>query len=159
MAPGTLETQLGQVGSQVNFGDVQVLATTAGLVYQRPMFLKPESSDLQELKYVLVLAGNRVTIEPSVAAAFEKALTGSTTVPTPTPTATPLTPSVTPSTPAEKPLDANATVGELLDGAAASLAAAETALKDGDLGLYQQRVEDARRQIDAAREASKTRTS
>ena len=155
----TIETQLGQVGSQVNFGDVQVLATTAGLVYQRPMFLKPESSDLQELKYVLVLAGNRVTIEPSVAAAFEKALTGSTTVPTPTPTATPLTPSVTPSTPTEKPLDANATVGELLDGAAASLAAAETALKDGDLGLYQQRVEDARRQIDAAREASKTTTS
>lgn len=153
----TLETQLGQVGSQVNFGDVQVLATTAGLVYQRPMFLKPESSDLQELKYVLVLAGNRVTIEPSVAAAFEKALTGSTGAPTPS--ATPSTPSATPSTPTKTPLDANATVGELLDGAAASLSAAETALKDGDLGLYQQRVEDARRQIDAAREASKTKTT
>ncbi len=149
----TIETQLGQVGSQVNFGDVQVLATTAGLVYQRPMFLKPESSDLQELKYVLVLAGNRVTIEPSVAAAFEKALTGSVgsaTVPrTPTPA----------DTPTETPVDANATVGELLDDAAASLASAETALKDGDLGLYQQRVEDARRQIEAAREASKPKTS
>ena len=156
----TLETQLGQVGSQVNFGDVQVLATTAGLVYQRPMFLKPESSDLQELKYVLVLAGNRVTIEPAVAAAFEKALTGSTVAPTSTgtPTATPSTPTATP-TPAETPLDPNATVGELLDGAAVSLAAAETALKDGDLGLYQQRVEDARRQVDAARDASKTKTS
>ena len=153
----TIETQLGQVGSQVNFGDVQVLATTAGLVYQRPMFLKPESSDLQELKYVLVLAGNRVTIEPSVASAFEKALTGSVGSSTASrPTATPSTPAETPT---ETPVDANATMGELLDDAAASLAAAETALKDGDLGLYQQRVEDARRQIDAARDASKTTTS
>ena len=152
----TLETQLGQVGSQVNFGDVQVLATTAGLVYQRPMFLKPESSDLQELKYVLVLAGNRVTIEPSVAAAFEKALTGSTGSPT---VPSPPTPSTPGETPTETPVDANATVGELLDDAAASLAAAEAALKDGDLGLYQQRVEDARRQIEAARDASKPKTS
>ncbi len=151
----TIETQLGQVGSQVNFGDVQVLATTAGLVYQRPMFLKPESSDLQELKYVLVLAGNRVTIEPSVAAAFEKALNVTATVPATAET----TPSTPAETPTETPVDANATVGELLDNAAASLAAAETALKDGDLGLYQQRVEDARRQIEAARDASKTKTS
>ena len=158
----TIETQLGQVGSQVNFGDVQVLATKAGLVYQRPMFLKPESSDLQELKYVLVLAGNRVTIEPSVASAFEKALTGSVGSSTASrPTATPSTPAETPTeTPVDAtPVDANATMGELLDDAAASLAAAETALKDGDLGLYQQRVDDARRQIDAARDASKTTTS
>lgn len=156
----TIETQLGQVGSQVNFGDVQVLATTAGLVYQRPMFLKPESSDLQELKYVLVLAGNRVTIEPSVASAFEKALTGSTGSPTvpQAPAGSPSPPGGTPSTPMT-PLDANATVDELLDDASASLAGAEAALKDGDLGLYQQRVEDARRRIEAARGASKTKTS
>jgi uncharacterized protein len=133
----TIETQLGQVGSKVNFGDVQVLPTDRGLVYQRPLFLRPESSDLEELKYVLVLAGNRVTIAPTVREAFRAALAsrgGATSTPQSSPTV-------------------SGSVDELLAAAAASLDAADEALAAGDLGTYQQRVNDAKRQIEAAQNA------
>ena len=146
----TIETQLGQVGSEVNFGDVSVLATSDGIVYQRPLFLKPESSDLQELKYVLVLAGNRVTIETSVAAAFAKALSGTGPIAS--------APDLSSSSPTTEAPSTSKTVVELLDDAATSLSDAESALKDGDLGRYQQLVNDARRQIEAARLASETKT-
>jgi uncharacterized protein len=134
----TIETQLGQVGSKVNFGDVQVLPTDAGIVYQRPLFLRPEASDLEELKYVLVLAGNRVTIAPTVAEAFRSALAGS-------PVAAPEPTSETPTA------VVSGSVEDLLAAASASLDAADAALASGDLGTYQRRVNDAKRQIDAAR--------
>ncbi len=139
----TIETQLGQVGSKVNFGDVQVLPTDAGFVYQRPLFLRPESSDLEELKYVLVLAGNRVTIASTVSDAFRSALA----VPiSPSPEATP-----TPTSTSTSPGVVSGSVKELLAAAAGSLDAADAALAAGDLGTYQQRVNEAKRQIDAAR--------
>ena len=137
----TLETQLGQVGSKVNFGDVQVLPTEAGVIYQRPLFLKPEASVIEELKYVLVLAGSKVTIEPSLRSAFSTAL-GVRDGVTPS---VPSTSGTNPSTVNDPPPSTSGQSSEqLLRAASDALDAADAALKSGDLGLYQKRVDEAR---------------
>ena len=171
----TLETQLGQVGSKVNFGDVQVLPTDAGVVYQRPLFLIPESSVIEELKYVLVLAGDRVTIEPSLRTAFRQAL-GAPQDSTDSNGSTAGSSSSTGSSAGSSPTGNSAggvdsvgsvggagaalptSVADVLTQAAQALDEADAALKAGDLGLYQRRVDDARQLLAAATKTAGTTT-
>lgn len=167
----TLETQLGQVGSKVNFGDVQVLPTDAGVVYQRPLFLIPESSVIEELKYVLVLAADRVTIEPSLRTAFRQALgapvdstgstgsTGSTTGSPPGGSSAGSSSTGTAGGASGAAAPRPTSAADVLSAAAQALDDADAALKAGDLGLYQQRVDDARQLLAAATKTTATTTA
>jgi uncharacterized membrane protein (UPF0182 family) len=156
-------------GSRVIFGSMLLLPLDNTLLYVRPLFVSSESNELPELKYVIVVYGDEVVMEPKLAGAIRSlfgvdVLTLEETLPTLTEDGEPVddpgdetTSDGTTSTtepPTTVPDDGTPpTTGEPsepgdvaaeLDAIEALLDEADRALRvDGDLGRYQELVQQA----------------
>lgn len=152
-------TLLDQQGSRVSFGDMQILPIGNSLLYVRPWFVFANTTPVPELRYVTVTYDRKsyqgTSLEDALAQAFPGTKldlgtviggtavvppedggsggTPGTTVPTTSPPASAPPSSAPPTT----------SVEELLRQAEAANAAAQQALRNGDLGEYQRRMAEA----------------
>jgi uncharacterized membrane protein (UPF0182 family) len=151
---------VGDGGTQVAFGDLQLIPVADGLIYVRPYYVSvPQASSqvssVTEYRAVIVSYNDRSVLEATVSEAlaalfpgFESDIGDAIDKPTEpgsggdtdteNPPADP-----DPGTSGEDPV-------ALLEQANVAFAEADAALADGDLGLYQQKVDEARGLIDDA---------
>lgn len=158
-------------GTDVLFGDMQILPVADGLIYVRPFYVSIDG--VTEYRFVIVSHDNRATFASSLGEAFadlfpgfdadipERVVAeddlGSATDPESSSTDTS---GDAPSTEAEQPAegglevpatpDERATTADLLLQAEALFALADEQLRDGDLGAYQATIERAEEFIRAA---------
>jgi uncharacterized protein len=146
------ESLLGTGGSQVRYGNMQVLPVNGSLLFVRPMFVEASNSNLPSLRFVAVSYRDKIGFDPTIEGALAKvgldAQTGE------------LTSAAAPaggkgSAVGGKP-KANGSAGTggsssdaaVLSDVANLLDEAQTALDSGDLGTYQSRVDDARKLLE-----------
>lgn len=120
---------LNQQGSQVILGNVVMIPIEQSILYIRPLYVSSSRNNLPELKKVIVVYGQQAVMENTLAQALGDVFQGAV-LPTPTGPSTPSTP--TPSGGGVSPV-----VQSLLSQAQALYAQAQAALKNGDLGTYQ----------------------
>ncbi|MGZ8630365.1 MAG: UPF0182 family membrane protein [Actinomycetota bacterium] len=131
-------TLLGQGGSQVLFGDLLVIPIENSFLYVQPVYVRAnQSAAVPELKRVVVANGDTVGVGTTLTEALQTAVgeevdTGG----------------------GEQPGGVDRTVAELLAEAADHFAAAEEALRAGDLATYQQEIEAAQDLVAQALELS-----
>jgi uncharacterized membrane protein (UPF0182 family) len=149
-----------QSGSSVIRGNLLMIPIGNGNMFVEPIYLQAETSQLPELKRVVVVNGNRIameaTLEQSIAVVFGEAEstlpTGGTTTTQPTPTQGVTTPVATPTIDAAAPTaTATATpaplsedVAELAQQAEDAFERAQAALQAGDFATYGEEIELAR---------------
>ena len=144
-------------GTDVVFGDLQMVPLAGGLLWVRPVYVQPTVSDTREsqptIELVLVSQNNHAAFGSSLSGALAKLfpgfeanigdVVGDTPVDTGgTGTGGAVTPPATDKTPAD-----------LLDEAEALFAQADQALEAHDLATYQARVEQARALVQQAVDA------
>jgi uncharacterized protein len=153
---GSEETFLGQRGSVVVNGQVQIVRLRNSLLYVRPMYVRGDGSNASrpQLNNVEVRYGNKIGFAPTLAGALAQVggiepntatgatgPSGSTGTTGTTGTAGPLgtKPGDAPRRPAPStvtPLPENPTLAQILTRADALATDADDALKKGDLGKY-----------------------
>jgi uncharacterized protein len=127
-------------GSNVVLGKLQLLPLGSSVVYIQPVLVQQSGTQgFPQFRFVAVFTDNRAVLSDSVADGLATLLGTAPGTPT-----TPTSPS-TPNSP-----NSQQTVTQLLDQARQKFADAETALKAGDLGKYQQLVQDAQDLVDQA---------
>jgi len=132
-------TLLSRGGSELAFGNIQLLPLGSSIVYIQPVFVQQTGAQgYPQFRFVAVFTGDRAVLRPTVAEGLQALLGGDTSTPT------------TPTTPTAP--DENATVAELLEQASQRFAEAEEALRTGDLGRYQDLVRQAQDLVDQARD-------
>jgi len=127
-------TLLDQRGSEVISGNVQLIPVGDSIVYVQPFFTVASSgtNGFPQFQFVAVLVQDRAPVIGATVADALAQLFGDE------PETQPQTPdTTTPATPDGQ------TVDELLAQATDKFAAADTALRDGDLGTYQRLVKEA----------------
>jgi len=144
----------GQSGSRVIRGNLLMIPIGRGNLFVEPIYLQAETSQLPELKRVVVTNGNRIAMEATLAQSLEvifgaapSSLPSGGATPAPQPSPTPaagatVTPTPTPGGPVS--------VAELARQADAAFQRAQEALRNGDFATYGQeiaRVEELIRQI------------
>jgi uncharacterized membrane protein (UPF0182 family) len=132
-------TLLGSGGSEVQFGDLLTIPIEDSILYVLPMYVRADQeAAVPELKLVMVVNGSSVSVAPSLPEAIEEA-TGAVTGEEPPP-----------------PDGGGGTVEEqiqrLLAQAVEHFAAADAALRDGDLATYQSELEQAQGFVEQAAE-------
>jgi uncharacterized membrane protein (UPF0182 family) len=152
---------VGDGGSEVRFGDLQLVPVADGLIYVRPYYVSvPQNSAdvsaVTEYRAVIVSYNDRSVLASTVSEAlaelfpgFESDLGEAIEEPTEPDGGTdgddsgepPTDPD--PTTPSDDPV-------ELLERADQVFFEADAALADGDLGLYQSKIDEARQLIDDA---------
>jgi uncharacterized membrane protein (UPF0182 family) len=139
-----------QAGTDIQYGNLLTLPVGGGLLYVQPVYIKRQAAEgtYPQLQYVLASFGDSVGFGKTLDEALRVALglEAGSTEPDPGTTAP------EPETP-----DGNQTASQLLDRASSFYEEAQQALKDGDLALYQQRmdqvgdaVEDAKKAVEDA---------
>ena len=136
-------------GSRVIRGNLLMIPIGNGNMFVEPIYLQAETSQLPELKRVVVVNGNRIAMEPSleqsIAVVFGDAIStlpGAVTSPQPTPTADDATPTPTQQgAPTATPLPLSDDVAELAEQAEAAFQRAQTALQAGDFATYGEEIE------------------
>jgi uncharacterized membrane protein (UPF0182 family) len=132
-------TLLGQGGSQVIFGDLLVIPIEDSFLYVQPVYVRAnQEAAVPELKRVVVVNGDTVGFGPTLADALQSAVGDE----------------VVPPDGGGEPGGGDQTVAELLAEAADHFAAAEEALRAGDLATYQQEIEAAQDLVAQALELS-----
>ena len=142
-------------GSRVLFGDMQLVPVGKGLVYVRPVYVKAEGQTaIPDLRYVVVIGNGSLGRGDSLTAALnalfpgaqvllgDRSGTSGSSSGSSTPTTIP-----SGSSGATGPSGGQSTVGELLAAASALFDQADAALKAGDLGTYQQKVQAAQAKV------------
>jgi uncharacterized protein len=145
------ESLLGTGGSQVRYGNMQVLPVNGSLLFVRPMFVEASNSNLPSLRFVAVSYRDKIGFDPTIegalakvgldpatgelTAAAGKGGTGGTSKPKP-------------SGRASGSGAGSSTDAAVLSDVADLLDEAQTALDAGDLGTYQSRVDDARKLLE-----------
>ncbi len=66
-----------QSGSRVNRGNLLVIPVEQGLIYVKPLYLQAETSQIPELKRVVVAYGDQVAMEPTLDGALARIFGGS----------------------------------------------------------------------------------
>jgi uncharacterized membrane protein (UPF0182 family) len=128
-------TLLGQGGSSVVFGDFLVIPLEDSLLYVQPVYVESNQPNaIPELRRVVVVNGTRIGLGATLNEALEDSLGGVVAPPTPPDGEEPPQP---PEGSVEEQIQA------LLDEAAQHFAAADEALRAGDLATYQSEVEAA----------------
>jgi uncharacterized protein len=132
-------TLLGQGGSEVQFGDLLTIPIGDSILYVLPMYVRArQEAAVPELKLVMVVNGSSVSVATSLPPALQEA-TGATTGGEPPP-----------------PDGGGGTLDQqiqrLLTQAVDHFAAAEAALRDGDLATYQSELELAQSLVERANE-------
>jgi uncharacterized membrane protein (UPF0182 family) len=131
-------TLLGQGGSEVQFGDLLTIPIGDSILYVLPMYVRArQEAAVPELKLVMVVNGSSVSVATSLPPAIQEA-TGATTGG------------------GQPPPDGGGTVDQqiqrLLTQAVDHFAAAESALRNGDLATYQSELEQAQSLVERANE-------
>jgi uncharacterized membrane protein (UPF0182 family) len=136
-------TLLDQHGSEVLLGNNLTVPLDSSVLYVRPMYVTSTTNPMPQLRYVIAVFNQQVSIEPTLDEALSHVLgasvAGSST------TTQPSTGTTSPTT--------NSTVAQYLARASADYTAAEAALSKGNLGLYQQDVIAMHRQLNLAQSA------
>ncbi len=136
-------TLLGQEGSEVIQGSMLVVPIEDSVLYVQPIYLQGEDSGsaLPEFKRVVVVFDDRIvmrdTLDEAMAAVFEGYEPPDRDGPTPT---------TVPGDGGEVPSD----VADLLERAEAAFNEAQAALSSGDLGAYQEKIDEAQDLISQA---------
>ncbi len=143
---------VGGGGSEVRFGDLQLIPVGDGLIYVRPYYVSvPQNSgdvgSVTEYRAVIVSYNDRSVLEPTVGEALARLFPGfrgdlgeEIAQPTEPDDGSDVDPAVT--DPGVQIATGDPT--SLLNDADQAFADAEAALQDGDLGLYQEKVGEAR---------------
>jgi hypothetical protein len=118
-------TLWGQQGSQIIRGNLLVIPIEQSILYIEPIYLRAERGQLPELKRVIVVSGDMIAMEPTLAESLSAIYGAPSAVPPPPPTPTPL-PGI--ATPAE--------VTELARQAQEHYQRAQEYLKAGDWGNW-----------------------
>ena len=129
-------TQLGLAGSRVVYGDLQMIPVADSLLWARPVYVESESVGQPQVRLVVAYYNGEVGFGETLGAALGQLFPGLNVD-----LGDVVGAEVTPTDPGEPPDDA--TAAELLSDAEDLFAQAEAALKDGDLGEYQEKVEAA----------------
>jgi uncharacterized membrane protein (UPF0182 family) len=133
-------TLLSQSGSNVLFGDLLVIPIEDSFLYVQPAYVRADQpAAVPELKFVVVVNGDRVAVASNLDDALAQAVEGVET-----------------GGGEEPPPDGGpeATVDDLLAEAADHFEAADAALREGDLATYQSEIEAAQDLIEQAIELS-----
>ncbi len=139
-----------QSGSQVIRGNLLMIPIANGNIFVEPVYLQAASSQLPELKRVVVVDGDNIAMEPTLERSLEVIFgqaqptlptSSSTPQTSPTPQGTPsagASPTPTAATPAATPTPGGAapTVGDLARQANQAYQRAQEALKNGDFATY-----------------------
>lgn len=138
-------TQLGLAGSRVVYGDLQMIPVGDGLLWARPVYVESESSGQPQVRLVVAYYNGEVGFGESLGEALAQLFPGLNVD-----VGDVVGSEVTPTDPNVPPDDASA--AELLQQADELFDEAEQALQDGNLGLYQDKVEAARELLQRALE-------
>jgi uncharacterized membrane protein (UPF0182 family) len=139
-------TLLGQEGSEVVQGNMLVVPIEESILYVQPIYLQASqnsggsSTAIPEFKRVVVVFGSRIVMRDSLAEALN-AVFGEGTTPTTSTTTTTTQPGGG---------EISDQVRSLLDRAQAAFVAADTALRQGDLAGYAEKVAEAQALVQQA---------
>ncbi len=132
-------TLLGQGGSQILFGDLLTIPIEDSILYVLPAYVRAaQEAAVPELRLVMVVSGSTVSVADSLSGAIEEA-TGGVTGGQPQP-------------PGGGGGSVQQRIERLLAQAVSHFAAAEEALKAGDLATYQSEQDRARALVEQANE-------
>ncbi len=154
---------VGGGGSEVRFGDLQLIPVSQGLVYVRPYYVavpqnSAEVTSVTEYRGVIVSYNDQAVLEDTVSEALAELFPGfegdiaetieEPSEPTDDPETTDPPDPVDPETDTDPDSDVGVSNGDdplaLLQQADEAFAEADEALADGDLGLYQDKIREAR---------------
>jgi hypothetical protein len=133
-------TLLDQHGSSVILGNNLTVPLDSSVLYIRPLYVTNSTNPMPQLRYVIAVFNQDVSIRPTLAGALAQVLGANVSGITPPPTTTP-------------PGKTSATATEDLAKAATDYTNAQTALSNGNLGQYQQDVKAMNNEITAAQTA------
>jgi uncharacterized membrane protein (UPF0182 family) len=134
-------------GSVVELGTMQMIPVADGVVWLRPLYLSSETAQQPTFRYVLASYNERSAFGDSVGEALSKLFSGlDVDIGDRVGNVDPGAP-VDPTEPTPPP---DETVEQLLADADALFAEADDALADGDLGVYQSKVDQARELVQRA---------
>ncbi len=134
-----------QSGSRVIRGNLLMIPIGNGIIFVEPIYLQAETSQLPELKRVIVVNGNEIAMEETLQESIEVIFGGaSLTLPSLDPTGSPqpttTQPTATPSpagpTPTPSTSGPPSTLSELAAEASAAFERAQEALRAGDFATY-----------------------
>ena len=139
---------LNQGSATAMYGNLMTLPLGGGLLYVLPIYTERQvgTAGYPALQFVAVRFGEHVGIGETLQEALDSVFEGDAGAET---EEKPGDPDTTPTTP---PDDVDAKIIELLGQADASFAAADAALKAGDLATYQKHIADARAKVAQALE-------
>lgn len=123
-----------QRGSQVNLGTLMVIPINESLIYVQPLYLQAESGRIPELRRVIVVAENRIAMEPTLDQSLAR-IFGDVTTPTPAAEAAP-TEAAQAAAPGAPVAAAATTVQSLAGQARQHYDRAIQAQRDGDWARY-----------------------
>jgi hypothetical protein len=140
-------TLLGQLGSQVTYGDLLAIPIAESFLWVQPLYLESQqqTSAIPELKRVIVVHGNAVTMADNLPTALTNSFAPGVAPPEETP---PPEEPVEPTPPPTPPPTGD--VASLLAQAAEHFQAAEDFLQQGDLAGYQREIEAAQAAVEEA---------
>lgn len=124
-----------QQGSSVIQGNLLVVPIDESVLYFQPIYLQGQQDPLPEFKRVVVVYNDRITMQETLAQGLAEVFGGE----------------VTPTEPGGA-VDISGDIEELLQRADQAFTDADAALQSGDLGLYQEKISEARQLIDRAME-------
>ncbi len=128
-------------GSEVKFGNVLIIPVEKSIIYARPLYVQSDRNPLPQLKFVIVVSGDKAAMEPTLQGALTKIFGGAPPTLEQAAASGQGTTTTTPTT--TSPGGAPTTVAGLLDQAVASYNQAQTDLKNGDLAAYQKDIKNA----------------
>ena len=134
-------TPLDQHGSTVILGNNLTVPLDSSVLYIRPLYVSSTANPLPQLRYVIAVFNQNVSIEPTLAQALSNVLGANITGLS----------GGSPSKGSTPPSSATATAD--LERAATDYTNAQAALANGDLGLYQKDVNAMNRELQLAQAA------
>jgi uncharacterized protein len=134
---------LSQRGSEVIYGDLLAIPIGQSFLYVQPIYVQASSQGIPELKRLVVVNGEQVSVASSLAQALALAFGEATPVEPP---------DGEPTEPDGEPIEPGQDAAELLAEAEQHFQAAQEALQAGDLATYQAEIEAAQEAIRQAAE-------
>lgn len=131
-------TLLGQQGSQVAFGDLQMIPVASGVVWIAPLYVESTTAGQPLLRRMVVNYNGKVGIGVSISDALSQVLPGFSAEVGDVIGTTPTDPGEQP------PPTTDATAQELLEQAQVLFDEADDALENKDLATYEQKIAEAR---------------
>jgi len=151
-------TLLNTSGSKVRLGNLLVIPIEQSLLYIRPLYVEAEGTPLPQLKKVIVVFGDKVVMRDSLREAIITLFPGSSPATLEQQGAGQVAPQAGQANPAPgggPTTTIPTSVNDLLNQASTRFAAADEALKNGDLAGYQKATNDAKDLVRRASEAAK----